>query len=199
MMWNKIRILEIRKGAFESLSYKDDNANEKNKSNIYILYLYVLPIVVSALLLLIGIFITDNIATYLITSISIFAGLFFGLLFIVTERYNSKKAQLQSDENEEVRNYLIRYKNFSKFLIRQISYTIVLAIVLIFLMALIYFSPQVPRLDLWGHGELVRTICKYCFNGIIYYWGCQFLIFIIVILGNTYVMLSDDINNNMSK
>ena len=34
MMWNKIRILEIRKGAAESLSYKDDNANEKNKSNL---------------------------------------------------------------------------------------------------------------------------------------------------------------------
>lgn len=196
-MWNKIRILEIRKEAFESLKYIDDNASEK--SNIYMLYMYILPLVASALLLLIGIFITDDIATYLITSISIFAGLFFSLLFIVTERYNSKKEQLRSNENEEVLNYLIRYKNFSKFLIRQISYTIVLAIVLILLMALIYFSPQVPQLNLFGYGEMIRTICKYIFNGVIYYFGCQFLIFIIVILGNTYVMLSDDINNKTTK
>ena len=62
-----------------------------------------------------GIFITNDIATYLITSISIFAGLFFGLLFIVTERYNAKKEQLKDDKNEEARNYLIRYRNFSKF------------------------------------------------------------------------------------
>ncbi len=197
MMWTKIRILEIRKEAFESLKYKDDNAREESKT--YVLYMYVLPLLVCALLLVAGIFITNDIATYLITSISIFAGLFFGLLFIVTERYNAKKEQLKDDKNEEARNYLIRYRNFSKFLIRQISYTIVLAIVLFSLMALIYFSPQVPQLNLWGYGELVRTICKYIFNGIIYYWGCQFLIFIIVILGNTYVMLSDDINNKNTK
>ena len=197
MMWSKIRISEIRKGAFESLKYKDDNAREE--SNIYMLFIYALPVLISALLLAVGIFITNDIATYLITSISIFAGLFFGLLFIVTERYNAKKEQLKEDENEEVRYYLIRYKNFSKFLIRQISYTIVLALLLIFLMALIYFSPQVPRFHLCGYGELIRTICKYIFNGVIYYWGSQFLIFIIVILGNTYVMLSDDINNKTTK
>lgn len=197
MMWSKIRILEIRNNAFESLKYKDDNAREKSK--IYMLYMYILPLLVSALLLVTGIFITNDIATYLITSISIFAGLFFGLLFIVTERYNAKKEQLKANENEEVKNYLIRYKNFSKFLIRQISYTIVLALFLIMLMALIYFSPQVPRFDLCGLGESFRTICKYVLNGVVYFWGCQFLIFIIVILGNTYVMLSEDINYKATK
>lgn len=197
MMWSKIRISEIRNDAFESLKYKDDNAREKSKT--YVLYMYVLPLLVSVLLLVAGIFITNDIATYLITSISIFAGLFFGLLFIVTERYNAKNEQLKKNENEEVRNYLIRYKNFSKFLIRQISYTIVLALLLIFLMAVIYFSPQVPRLNLCGYGDIIRTICKYAINGVIYYWSFQFIIFILVILGNTYVMLSDDINNNTSK
>jgi len=125
--------------------------------------------------------------------------LFFGLLFVVTERYNAKQEQLKKDENEEVRNYLIRYKNFSKFLIRQISYTIVLALLLIFLMAVIYFSPQVPNLNLWGYGGIIRTVCKYVINAVIYFWSFQFIVFILVILGNTYVMLSDDINNNTSK
>ena len=118
MMWTKIRILEIRKEAFESLKYKDDNACEESKT--YMLYMYVLPLLVCALLLVAGIFITNDIATYLITSISIFAGLFFGLLFIVTDRYNAKIEQLKENENEEDRNYMVRYKNFSKFLIRQI-------------------------------------------------------------------------------
>ncbi len=192
MMWTKIRILEIRKEAFESLKYKDDNACEESKT--YMLYMYVLPLLVCALLLVAGIFITNDIATYLITSISIFAGLFFGLLFIVTDRYNAKIEQLKENENEEVRNYLVRYKNFSKFLIRQISYTIILALFLILLMALIYYSSQVPHFNLCGYGDKVRTFFKYGINGLIYYWSSQFFIFILVILGNTYVMLSDDIN-----
>ena len=196
-MWSKIRILEIRKDAFESLEYKDDNAREKSK--IYWFYMRILPFLLSVMFLVAGIFITNDIATYLITSISIFAGLFFGLLFIVTERYNAKIEQLKVDENEEVRNYLIRYKNFSKFLIRQISYTIALALLLIFLMAVIYFSPQVPHLSLWGYGDVIRAICKYVINAVIYYGSFQFIIFILVILGNTYVMLSDDINNKTTK
>ena len=192
MKWNKIRIKEIRKKAFESLSYVDDNANDKNQK--YIWYVRVIPIIFACCLLLCKVFLTSDIISYMITSISIFAGLFFGLLFIVTERYNSKKEQLQSDMNEEVKNYLIRYQNFSRFLIRQISYSIVLSIALICLMAMVYFAPQIPHWNFWGCGDIIRLISKYVLNAFIYYWSVQFVVFIIVILGNTFVMLSDDIN-----
>ena len=213
--WNNIKLNEIRRQAKESLKYKDFNANSTTK--IYLLYLYGLPIVFSVFLLSMGLFIEKEIASYFITSISIFAGLFFSLLFIVTDKYKAKKDNLKDtviatkedspkefaiiekeDEDCEVRNYLKRYKNFSIFLIRQISFTIILAVVLILSLSIIYFTPQFPQIDclIWQYFKLTA---KYLLNGIIYYWGAQFVVFLIVILSNMYVMLLDDINFEKDK
>ena len=210
MKWNNIKLNEIRKQAKESLKYKDFNANSTTK--VYLLYLYVLPILFSLFFLSLGLFIEKEIASYFITSISIFAGLFFSLLFIVTDKYKAKKDNLKDtiitarennlkefavttkeDDDCEVRNYLKRYRNFSIFLVRQISFTIILAVVLILSLSIIYFLPQFPQMDylIWKYFKLTA---KYLLNGIIYYWSAQFIVFLIVILSNMYVMLLDDIN-----
>jgi hypothetical protein len=194
LKWNNIKLNEIRKQAKESLKYRDFNASSETK--IYLLYLYLLPVLFSLLLLLFGLFIEKEIASYFITSISIFAGLFFSLLFIVTDKYNGKKDSLQEITEKgdaETCNYLKRYKNFSTFLIRQISFTIILAIVLILLLSIIYFYPQFPQINccIWKY---VKLTGKYLLNSIIYYWIAQFVVFLIVILSNMYVMLLDDIN-----
>jgi hypothetical protein len=194
LKWDNIKLSEIRKQAKESLKYRDFNANSTTK--IYWLYLYLLPVLFSLLLLSLGLFIEKEIASYFITSISIFAGLFFSLLFIVTDKYNAKKDNLKEiteSGDEETRNYLKRYKNFSTFLIRQISFTIILAIVLILSLSIIYFYPQFPQINgcVWKY---VKLTGKYLLNGIIYYWIMQFIVFLIVILSNMYVMLLDDIN-----
>jgi len=213
--WNNIKLYEIRRQAKESLKYKDFNANSKTK--IYLLYLYGLPILFSLFLLSLGLFIEKEIASYFITSISIFAGLFFSLLFIVTDKYKAKKDNLKDtvitakednlkefaiiekeDEDCEVHNYLKRYRNFSIFLIRQISFTIILAVVLILSLSIIYFTPQFPQIDclIWKY---FRLTTKYLLNGIIYYWSAQFIVFLTVILSNMYVMLLDDINFEKDK
>ena len=193
-VWDNLKLNEIRKDAKESLKYKNLNANTKTKT--YLFYLYFLPIFFAISLLSLNIFIEKEIASYLITSISIFAGLFFSLLFIVTDKYNQKKEYLKDlikDGDNEIYSYLQRYKNFSTFLVRQISFTIILAVVLIVSMSIIYFSPQIPNLDYcWNHH--LRLGLKYILNGVIYYWSGQFLIFLVVILSNMYVMLLDDIN-----
>jgi hypothetical protein len=199
LKWNNIKLNEIRRQAKESLKYRDFNANSKTK--IYLLYLYVLPILFSLCLLLFGLFIEKEIASYFITSISIFAGLFFSLLFIVTDKYNVKKNNLEElvvKGDDETRNYLKRYKNFSIFLIRQISFTIILAVVLILLLSIIYFYAQFPQID-FCFWKYVKLSVKYLLNGIIYYWIGQFVVFLIIILSNMYVMLLDDINFEKSK
>lgn len=199
LKWNNIKLSEIREQAKESLKYRDFNANSKTK--IYLLYLYFLPVLFSLLLLLLGLFIEKEIASYFITSISIFAGLFFSLLFIVTDKYNVKKDNLKEiieKEDEETQNYLKRYKNFSTFLIRQISFTIILAIVLILSLSIVYFYPQFPQIDCY-FWKFVKLVGKYLLNGIIYYWIAQFAVFLIVILSNMYVMLLDDINFERNK
>ena len=194
LLWNNIKLNEIRKQAKDSLKFRDFNANSRTK--IYWLYLYLLPVLFSLSLLLLGLFVEKEIASYFITSISIFAGLFFSLLFIVTDKYNAKKeklTQLIKQEDEETRNYLRRYKNFSIFLIRQISFTIVLAISLILLLSIIYFYPQFPQIEgcFWKY---IKLTIKYILNGIIYYWIMQFVVFLFVILSNMYIMLLDDVN-----
>ena len=210
MKWNNIKLNEIRKQAKESLKYKDFNANSTTKT--YLLYLYGLPILFSLILLLLGLFVEKELASYFITSISIFAGLFFSLLFNVTDKYKAKKDNLKNtvitakednlkeftitekeEEDCEVRNYLKRYKNFSIFLIRQISFTIILAVALILSLSIIYFYPQFPQMDcfVWKYFKLTA---KYLLNGVIYYWSAQFVVLLTVILSNMYVMLLDDIN-----
>lgn len=199
MKWNNIKLNEIRKQAKNTLKYRDFNANSESK--IYLLYLYALPVLFALILLSLGLFIETEIASYFITSISIFAGLFFSLLFIVTDKYSVKKDNLKElidKGDDEAKNYLKRYKNFSIFLIRQISFTIILAIALIITLSIIYFSPQFPRID-YCWWKIVTLITKFVLNGIIYYWIAQFVVFLIVILSNMYVMLLDDINFDYNK
>lgn len=199
LKWNNIKLNEIRRQAKESLEYRDFNANTKTK--IYLLYLYALPILFSLCLLFFGLFIEKEIASYFITSISIFAGLFFSLLFIVTDKYNVKKKNLEElavKRDDETRNYLKRYKNFSIFLIRQISFTIILSVVLILSLSIIYFYPQFPKIDCC-YWRYFKFAVKYFLNGIIYYWIAQFIVFLMIILSNMYIMLLDDINFEKSK
>lgn len=199
LMWDNIKLSEIRKQAKESLKFKDFNASSKTKT--YWLYLYLLPILFSLILLFLGLFIEKEIASYFITSISIFAGLFFSLLFIITDKYNAKKDKLNElikQDDDEVRNYLKRYKNFSIFLISQVSFIIILSIRLILLLSIVYFYPQFPQFEcvVWMYAKLAG---KYILNGAIYYFIMQFVFFLLVVLSNMYVMLLEDISFEKDK
>lgn len=199
-IWSKIKLNQIRTDAKKSL-YKDFNGRIKDEKKAHF-FLYVLPIIVSIAFLTLGIFILENIATYLITGISIFAGLFFGLLFIVNDKYNSRKEVLKDSRYEDTQKYLKRYKIFATQLISQISYAILISIALITLMSAIYFSSTIDWNNLISiipyenvkislHYFLIAL--KYIINGLIFYLCFQFILFVIVILSSTYVMLMDDL------
>lgn len=195
-IWDKIKLGEIRRDAKRSLRYRDFNANKESK--VYILYLYVLPVLISVALLSLGVFLEKEVAYYLITGISIFAGLFFGLLFVVTDKYNQKRKDLKDllvKGDEEAKGYVQRYQNFSVTLIRQIAFTIILAGTLILSILVIYMAPQLPQCNVEWYG-CVKLAAKYLINGVIYYWGgVQFLLFLLLILSNTYIMLLEDIHS----
>lgn len=202
-IWTKIRLSKIRDDAKNSL-YRDFNGRIKNKSTVRV-YLYGIPIFTTLILLILGVFIEKDIASYLITGISIFAGLFFGLLFIVNEKYNSRKDNLSNNRNEETINYLKRYKIFASQLMSQISYTIVLSIGIILLSSIVYFSGNIninesivefisPKMI--NIATVSLNLLKYFLNGAIFYLSIQLVLFIIVILSSTYVMLLDDLDFN---
>lgn len=189
-MWNKIKIFEIKKDALESL--KKDYNGRIVKNHSVSLYYYMLPVIVSVILLVSKATITKDIANYFITGISIFAGLSFNLLLAVADKLNVKKRLLETDLNEETRNYVLRYRHFSEQLISQISYCIVISIVLILLMFLTHFRDWLPVTD----NHIIKFgyyISKHILNGSIFYFGMQFIIMVFVILSSMYVMLLDDL------
>lgn len=190
-MWTKIKIWEIRKDAIDSLQ-KDYNGNIVKNKFVTAFYFYITPLIVSVILLIVGVRINNDIANYFITGISIFAGLFFNLLLVVSDKLNIRKRLLDTDPNEETRNYVIRYRHFSEQLISQISYTIVISISLIILMFMTHFKTLLPKTDQISIIFLYKTL-KYVLNGLIFYHGMQFIIMIFVILSSMYVMLLDDL------
>lgn len=190
-MWSKIKIWEIRKDALLSLR-KDYNGRIVKNKYIFLSYYYLIPFLISAIFLLIGVSINSEISNYFITAISIFAGLFFNLLLVVADKLNIRRKLLENDKNEETVNYVKRYTHFSEQLISQISYTIVLSLSLIVLMFLIHFKSWLPQWDIEYVSIIYKTL-KYILNGTIFYVGMQFIIMLFVILSSMYVMLLDDI------
>lgn len=190
-MWTKIKIWEIRSDALESLKKDYNGRIVKNKKTVF-LYYYFLPFCVSICLLLVGVTIDTDIANYFITGISIFAGLFFNLLLVVADKLNVRKRLLDTDPNEETRNYVKRYRHFSEQLISQISYGIVISIGLIVLMFLTHFKNWLPQTENC-YVIIGYKVLKYLLNGLIFYNGMQFIIMLFVILSSMYVMLLDDL------
>ena len=146
-MWNKIKIREIKKDALDSL--KKDYNGKVVKNHLVQLYYYTIPLIISLILLFSRAIITTEIANYFITGISIFAGLSFNLLLAIADKLNVRKRLLDNDINEETKNYVTRYRHFSEQLISQISYCIIISIVLILLMFLTHFSTWLPKSDIY--------------------------------------------------
>lgn len=190
-MWTKIKIWEIRKDALQSLR-KDYNGKVVKNNRIVIFYYYILPLFISLLFLAFGVTINSEIANYFITGISIFAGLFFNLLLVVADKLNVRKRLLETDQNEETKNYVTRYRHFSEQLIAQISYGIVISIILIILMFLTNFKTWLPHTDI-SSIKLIYKALKYILNGLIFYNGMKFIIMLFIILSSMYVMLLDDL------
>lgn len=190
-MWTKIKIFEIRHDALQSL-HKDFNGHVSKSKKSVLEYYYAFPILVSIILLYSGVSINSEIANYFITGISIFAGLFFNLLLVVADKLNAKKRLLEKDTNEETINYITRYRHFSEQLISQISYGIIVSIGIIILMFLTNFSHWLPPTKV-PEILFLYKILKYSLNGLIIYFGMQFITLLFIILSSMYVMLLDDL------
>lgn len=196
-MWTKIKIWEIRRDSLLSLRKDINDRIVKDKFSV-ILYYNLIPITVAILFLAIGVSINSEIANYFITAISIFAGLFFNLLLVVADKLNERKKIINADSDEETVNYVKRYTNFSEQLISQISYTIILSLLLIVLMFLIHFKNWLPVND-WEYIKYVYMGLKLTLNGLIFYFGVQFIVMLFVILSSMYTMLLDDIKIKLPK
>jgi len=187
------KLLDIRKEALKSLYYDNRNQLIAKKWKLHLIY-YGLPILISISLVILDQRFTGDSITYFITGISIFAGLFFNLLIVVSDKMDKRKKQLESDY-EPTSNYALDYKLFSERLIASISYAIVLSILLIGLM----FFTQIDYNNLNDYLienaiKWINDISDYVFNFLAYFVGFKFLILLIHILIDIYEMLIHDMN-----
>lgn len=188
------KIKDIRKEALHSLNHDSDGRLLFSNLKKYSLY-YVLPALISILLLLAQQFLSGDSIAYFITGISIFAGLFFNLLLVVSDKMEKRKF-LVNDPYEPTRNYAIRYRTLCENLISSISYTILLSIVLIVLMFISQTTLPVFNF-LEEHAlkiEKVNLILKYVFNFLCYVIGIQFIFFLVHILTGIYDILIHEMN-----
>lgn len=187
------KLFEIRKEAHRSLYFDNRNRLIAKKWKLNILY-YGLPIVISIILILLNQLLTENSITYFITGISIFAGLFFNLLIVVSDKMEKRKSQLDSIY-EPTSKYAEDYKLFSERLIASISYAIILSILVIGLMFFTQISYD--KLIMFFDLSIISCVNKtsdYIFNFLAYFVGFKFLILLIHILIDIYDMLIHDMN-----
>src|SRR5690554_5151817 len=187
------KLFEIRKEAHRSLYYGNRNRLIAKKWKLRLIY-YGIPVLISITLIFLNQFLTENSITYFITGISIFAGLFFNLLIVVSDKMEKRKSQLES-VYEPTSKYAKDYKLFSERLIASISYAILLSILVIGLM----FLTQINYAKLISFFDKSIILCvsdfsDYIFNFLAYFVGLKFLILLIHILVDIYDMLIHDMN-----
>lgn len=190
-----LKLKDIRKEAIHSLYYdnRDNLISTKFKLN---LFYYGIPFVASLILICLNQLLNESSITYFITGISIFAGLFFNLLIVVSDKMEKRKKLFVSNY-EPTHKYAKDYKIFSERLIASISYAILLSIIIIGLM----FFTQIDYTCLEEYFikkyvESLNKISDYFFNFASYFIGFQFIILLLHILTDIYDMLIHDMNTN---
>jgi hypothetical protein len=190
-----LKLKDIRKEAIHSLYY--DNREKLISSKLMVnLFYYGIPFLLSTILICLNQLLNENSITYFITGISIFAGLFFNLLIVVSDKMEKRKKLLHSNY-EPTHKYAKDYKIFSERLIASISYAIILSIILIGLMFFTQLNFVVlEKYFIKVFVEYLNKISDYFFNFSSYFIGFQFIILLLHILTDIYDMLIHDMNTN---
>jgi hypothetical protein len=188
-----LKLKNIRNEAIHSLYYdnRDKLVSSKFKLN---LFYYGIPFIFSSLLISLNQLLNESSITYFITGISIFAGLFFNLLIVISDKMEKRKKLLYSNY-EPTNKYAKDYKNFSERLIASISYAIILSIIVIGLMFFTQLNfVRLEKYFIKEYVEYLNKISDYFFNFSSYFIGFQFLILLLHILTDIYDMLIHDMN-----
>lgn len=179
-MLSKLNVLEIRKDALVAVK---DNASQFSFIAIY----YIIPILIASTLHLIKYDVDTRLFGNLISGISLFAGLLFSIIFIVSNNLNTRREKLQTKNEEDIR-YVETYKKFAKNIVSLISYTVVKSIFIIII--LIISDAVYSYLD-----NEVSLFLRLLWDVLIIFLY-HFIFYIILILKEMYSMQYEDISKS---
>lgn len=182
MRYILVQLCNILENGYLSLK-TDIDGNKLPSIQIKILFIIV-PYCIIGVSYWLEINLSNSIDTIL-TTLSIFTALIFGILFIVPEIFSKRIDTLSQKKDDINKNYLIRFYNFTKKFVQQTSFIIVLSILNIVLLLI----QKIISNEL---GILILS----AINCSLFY---ILLMFILIILVNIYILLMDDVNINKDK
>lgn len=166
------QIIRIINNGITSLFY---NVDGKRKPIFKICISFIIPFIVAIYFKNKDI---RNVIDIIINCISILTVLVFSALFIVPDKLSQRIKCLQEKADDSKNNYLIRLLNFSKIFVKQVSFIIVLCMVLIVL--LILQKIQTCSILVFANSFLFTVLIMY----------------LLLILSNIYILLMDDIDKS---
>lgn len=172
-----IQIIKISKEGLMSLFY-DIDGNKRGKIKIFILFI-IIPFILSLFSLKLDQ--VDKIIDTLLTSLSIFITFIFTALFIVPDKLSSRIDMLKGKDDDATRNYLIRFYNFTKSFVQQMSFIIIQSLALI-------ISLVVQKLYPCKMLTFINSVLL-----------IVLILYLLTILSNMYILLMDDLHRNRNE
>lgn len=190
-MKDKFHLKEIIVNAHKSL-YKDVNNNTISLS-AKVIGFDVFPGLLAGLIIFLGnsINLLKDFSESLLTTFSLFSGLLFSLIIVLVDKAKSRKLDLIKNENDESKNYLKRYLNFSEQLISQISFSIILSFVVI----IVLLCSQLKLDNEWFNNSSIKTFQLYLSSFTLFYFSIQFIILLAVIISGMFSVFLEEIDN----
>lgn len=171
------QIYRIIKDGIKSLLY-DIDGNRRSKFQVYFGFIFV-PIAICLITVWKEINLGDIVDT-LLTVLSIFTALIFGVLFTVPDKLSQRIERFKNKTDNSTKNYLIRFSNFTRSFVQQITFIIVISIGLI---VLLVFQKVVAS-------NVIKLILT-AISLVLFY---DLVMYILVTLSNIYILLMDDID-----
>lgn len=171
------QIYRIIKDGTKSLLY-DIDGNKRSKFQVYLGFTFV-PIVICVITIWKEISLGNAIDT-LLTVLSIFTALIFGVLFTVPDKLSQRIEKFKNKIDNSTKNYLIRFSNFTRSFVQQITFIIVICIILIILLVFMKI--------------ITNSIIKLVLTTISLVLFYDLTMYILMTLSNIYTLLMDDID-----
>ena len=131
-MFSKYNLSELIHDGYSEIKISQNNICS-------IIFHFIVPISISLIFIFFNITIDDVFVSNVISSISIFSGLLFSVIFILLENYNKRKDKIGNNPPEELVRYVNRYKDFTSKISTIILFSIVVAMISIIILLLIIF------------------------------------------------------------
>ena len=199
-MFSKFNLIELLKDGFSEIRV--------SPKIFYTIFWHIFfPIMLSIIFLLFSVTIDNDIISNIISAISIFSGLLFSVIFVVTENYSKRKNQMRRNQSDEAQSYLKRYKDFTGQITTLILFSVAIAIIsIVFLLLYIFLM----KANLQGL-QVVKEVKEFIETGNIDYSKVKsivllflqtlsfiflyiYLLTIITLVKEVYAMVFDDIN-----